>query len=487
MINFGTVNPGETLYIPFDTFDGGTGASITMTGLATTDIEIYKDGSMTQRASDAGYTLTDTDGTDLDGITGIQGFSIDLSNNTTAGFYASGSSYRVVVSSVTVDGQTVNFTAATFKIGYSRATLNTTIATLNTQTSFTLTSGPADDDALNGMEIVIHDVASSVQWGTAVVSDYVGSTRTVTLSSATSFAIAATDNIAVMGLAPLQPTAAGNTLDVSSTGAAGIDWGNVENATTTINFTNTTVGTCTSNTDMRGTDSAATAANLAIVDANVDAILLDTAEIGAAGAGLTAIPWNASWDAEVQSECNDAIVANHLDHIFAVDYDPASPPGVATALLNELVESDAGVSRFTVNALENAPSGSGASAEAIADAVWDEAQADHVAAGSFGETATEIASILADTGTDGVALSAAQMNAIADHILRRTWANAEASSDGDAVTFRSLIGAIAKLVNRVQVSGGNLLIYRDDDTTTLGTQALTTDASADPITEIDTV
>lgn len=28
--------------------------------------------------------------------------------------------------------------------------------------------------------------------------------------------------------------------------------------------------------------------------------------IGAAGAGLTAIPWNASWDAEVQSEVEDA-------------------------------------------------------------------------------------------------------------------------------------------------------------------------------------
>lgn len=29
--------------------------------------------------------------------------------------------------------------------------------------------------------------------------------------------------------------------------------------------------------------------------------------IGAAGAGLTAIPWNAAWDAEVESEVNDAI------------------------------------------------------------------------------------------------------------------------------------------------------------------------------------
>lgn len=38
-------------------------------------------------------------------------------------------------------------------------------------------------------------------------------------------------------------------------------------------------------------------------------------------------------------------------------------------------------------------------AAAIADAVWDELQSGHVAAGSFGEIATEIASILTDTGT----------------------------------------------------------------------------------------
>lgn len=41
----------------------------------------------------------------------------------------------------------------------------------------------------------------------------------------------------------------------------------------------TTVATTTTNSDMRGTDSAATAANLATVDSNVDAILVDTGTI----------------------------------------------------------------------------------------------------------------------------------------------------------------------------------------------------------------
>ena len=110
------VPSGDVLPIFFDTYDGGTGASITMTGLAVTDIEIYKDGSVTQRASDAGYTLLDTDGIDFDGITGIHGFSIDTGDNTDASFYTVGAWFHVVVSAVTVDAQTVSFIAAAFRL-----------------------------------------------------------------------------------------------------------------------------------------------------------------------------------------------------------------------------------------------------------------------------------------------------------------------------------------------------------------------------------
>ena len=45
------------------------------------------------------------------------------------------------------------------------------------------------------------------------------------------------------------------------------------------------------------------------IDTVVDAILVDTAVIGSNGAGLSAIPWNSNWDAEVQSECTDALNA----------------------------------------------------------------------------------------------------------------------------------------------------------------------------------
>jgi hypothetical protein len=110
------VPAGDVLPVMFTSYDGGTGASITLTGLAVTDIEIYKDGSTTQRASDAGYTLLDTDGIDFDGITGIHGFSIDTGDNTDAGFYTVGAWFTVVVSAVTIDVQTVNFIACQFRL-----------------------------------------------------------------------------------------------------------------------------------------------------------------------------------------------------------------------------------------------------------------------------------------------------------------------------------------------------------------------------------
>jgi hypothetical protein len=115
MLHLGDVPSGVTLYIPFNTYNAA-GASVTLTGLAVTDIEIYKNGSVTQRSSDAGYTLLDTDGIDFDGLTGIHGFSVDLSNNTDSGFFSVGAFYWVVISAVTVDSQTVNFVAATFRI-----------------------------------------------------------------------------------------------------------------------------------------------------------------------------------------------------------------------------------------------------------------------------------------------------------------------------------------------------------------------------------
>ncbi|RKZ09465.1 hypothetical protein DRQ25_06305 [Candidatus Fermentibacteria bacterium] len=66
---------------------------------------------------------------------------------------------------------------------------------------------------------------------------------------------------------------------------------------------------------------------------------------------------NSAGVAATPTDIATALTDIHLDHLLATDYDPASKPGVATALLNELIENDGGVSRYTANALEQAPSG----------------------------------------------------------------------------------------------------------------------------------
>lgn len=237
MIDLGIVRPGSTIRIPFSSFDKDDGSAITMTNYAAADILVYKDGSTTERASTAGFTAT----TDFDAKTGKHLAVIDLADNTTAGFWNAGSEYLVAIDAVTIDAVTTGGWIARFRIGYIGAWFDTTIATLSSQTSFTLTVGPAEDDALNGAQVYIHDIASAVQCGWAVVSDYTGSTKTVTLAAGTTFTAAAGDNISIMRPMPLQPTVAGRALDVSTGGEAGLDWANIGSPTTAQNLSATNI------------------------------------------------------------------------------------------------------------------------------------------------------------------------------------------------------------------------------------------------------
>lgn len=354
---------------------------------------------------------------------------------------------------------------------------------------------------------------------------------------------------------------------------------------------------------------------------------------------------------QVNDQVDIALADIHLDHLLAVDYDPASKPGVATALLNELIENDAGVSRYTANALEQAPAGGGGTADwtadertairailgipgsgttpvdpttgildtirdavgvvdgvvdtilidtnelqtdwanggrldnildarasqtsvdtlttyvdtevaaikaktdnlpaspaatgdipsaaSISDAVWDEAIAGHLSAGTTGNALNAAGSSgdpwstplpgaygagtagkiigdninaplnTIDTVVDAIKaktdsltftdagkvdatlqtaadVKAAVANKVADHTLRRNIGTALASSDGDTKTFRSLAGATAKMVNKVALSSATLAVYEADDSTLLGTQTVTTSSSASPITAMDT-
>jgi hypothetical protein len=128
----------------------------------------------------------------------------------------------------------------------------------------------------------------------------------------------------------------------------------------------------------------------------------------AKGTGVTG--FNDLSAAQVNTEVDTALTDIHLDHLLAATYDPASKPGAADALLNELVESDAGVARYTANALEQAPTGGSApTVGQIADAVWDEDLTGHTTPDSAGEILGNVA-----TGTPPTA------SAIADEVQTRT-------------------------------------------------------------------
>lgn len=84
--------------------------------------------------------------------------------------------------------------------------VNTTIATLTSQTVFTLTTASADNNAYRYGIAIITDAVTSTQKSAGPVTAYVGSTKTVTLESAPVFTIAVGDGIAIIAGAGLNAT-----------------------------------------------------------------------------------------------------------------------------------------------------------------------------------------------------------------------------------------------------------------------------------------
>ena len=149
------------------------------------------------------------------------------------------------------------------------------------------------------------------------------------------------------------------------------------------------------------------------LDTEIAAIKAVTDAISTNGSGLSAVPWNSSWDAEVQSEVADALVAIGLDHLVSASV--AGSDITDNSIVAKLVskESTADWDDFvnTTDSLQavrdrgdaawtTGGGGSAPTAAAVADAVWDEATSGHTTSGTFGEQVkTDIDAILVDTGT----------------------------------------------------------------------------------------
>jgi len=168
---------------------------------------------------------------------------------------------------------------------------------------------------------------------------------------------------------------------------------------------------------------------------------------GAAGAGLTAVPWNAAWDAEVQSECADALTS----------YDPPTAAELTSGLagLNDLSAAE-------VNAEVDTAISDAALATAVNLATVD----------------TNVDAILADTGTDGVVVGSVATAALAQFATVDTGEASAASgsvaelAQGEAASLTT--AAIADAVWDEAASGhttagtfGKFLGYLDGTFTTL--------------------
>lgn len=227
------------------------------------------------------------------------------------------------------------------------------------------------------------------------------------------------------------PTTSGRSIDVTATGAVGVDWANVENPTTTVGLSGTTVKTATD-------------------------VETDTADI--------------------QSRLPAALVSGRIDSSVGA---MAAGAITAAAIATDAIDADALAADAVTEIQNGLATGSIPSAATIADAVWDEATSGHTTSGTFGEQLkTDVDAILVDTGTDGVVLSTAQMQALADIVLGRSVSNAEGAAGLHSIT--ELILAILES----STATGSWVIKKTDGSTTFNTRTLTTDANAVPITGV---
>jgi len=185
----------------------------------------------------------------------------------------------------------------------------------------------------------------------------------------------------------------------------------------------------------------------------------------------------------VQIEGSDATdQINAACDTALTDYDAVVPADLSTlATASALADVDANVD-LILEDTGTTLNGKIDTIDGIVDAILLDTGTDGVVIANNGITAAKIATDA--IGADEIASAGA--NKIADHVIRRSFQNACDSANGDTKSLRSLLGAIAKLVNKISVSGSTLTIYEDDDTTSLGTQTVTTDSGADPITVLDT-
>jgi len=199
---------GSSHYFKFTTRNFSTGAPYTLAG--TPVISVYEENNLTQIT--AGVTLT----ADYDSVTGLNSVAVVASG---ANGYEVGKTYAAVITTGTVNSVSV--------VG----------------------------EVVDQFEVV--PAENTAGYPLMDVYSVGGTTQTANDNGADINAILVDTN-------SLNDTKIPQTLNLTASGNIGIDWANVENPTTAVDLSATDIQLCdtvTTNTDMRGTDSALLAAS----------------------------------------------------------------------------------------------------------------------------------------------------------------------------------------------------------------------------------
>jgi len=191
---------------------------------------------------------------------------------------------------------------------------STTVNVVTDQKNFTLADGSPDNDAYNGMQIIIIDGTDPDQVSVGRIADYTGgSTFAVVMVNNATFTITNGDVVKIIAQA-----------DHISL-----------------------CDTVTTNTDML---------TLTAINAEVDTAVADIPTLSELQTELSAV--SSLSTADVQASAGAALVDYHLDHLLSSAYNPDAKPGVEGSLLNTLIVSDSGTSQWSANSLELAPTAS---------------------------------------------------------------------------------------------------------------------------------
>ena len=324
-----------TVYHYFNTFSSDDpSASITITNLTDANLFVYKDGSVTDIVTDGATVVID-----FDSRIGMHKVTIDTSIHAD---YAVGSDYMVMMNGTTVDAATITAALFSFSIEnrYNAAADDLANATDGLGALKTLIdTAQADLDTLTGADGAI--IASGTQTFNmtgSVTGNLSGSVGSVTgaVGSVTGHTNQTGDTYALANGAT-GFVAIDTVVDTINTqvGTAGAGLTNLGGMSTTMKGqVNTEADAALADIGLDHLISSALPTNWA-TDVASGSVFDNIADDGTAaydrttdslqairdrgdaawtsfsgdGSGLTSIPWNASWDAEVQSEVTDALNA----------------------------------------------------------------------------------------------------------------------------------------------------------------------------------